>query len=48
MLRRGREVFAQAALSRGAAMALWIKHESQETFFKELVNAWLVEIPWVC
>jgi hypothetical protein len=33
MLTRGREGFAQAALLRGAAVALWSKHESQKTLF---------------
>jgi hypothetical protein len=45
MLRRGREGFAQAAGSRGAAVALCNKQESQETFFTELAIAWLVGTP---
>jgi hypothetical protein len=39
VLRRGREGFAQAVVLRGAAMALWSKHESQQTFLTELSNA---------
>jgi hypothetical protein len=44
-LRRGRDGFAQAAVLRGAAVALWSKQESQETLFIVLANTWLVGTP---
>jgi hypothetical protein len=33
---RGRDSFVQAVVLRGATLALWSEHESQETFFTEL------------
>jgi hypothetical protein len=38
MLRKVREGFAQGAVLRGATIALWSKHESQEIFFTEMAN----------
>jgi chorismate mutase len=36
----GRDAFVQAVVLRGAIMALWSKHESQETLFTKLANNW--------
>jgi hypothetical protein len=44
----GREGFVQGVVLRGAAVALWSKHVSQETLFIDLANAGLVGAPWVC
>jgi hypothetical protein len=41
----GRGGIVQAGVLRGALVALWSKHESQEIFITELANAGLVGTP---
>jgi hypothetical protein len=45
---KGRVCLGQAVVLRGAGVALWGKHESQEIFFTELGNAGVVKAPWAC